>query len=338
MNDNTPIPAVKAAPRAFGYKALLLLLITGAAAFGAWRLVAWQMQRTQDVDAALAALKTGTAQLQAGQDEALDAARQSNLAIANFDSRLDGYDEAVGKLTEQLQGGRVRFQLAAVENLLLAANERVQLQRDARGAVAALELADQRLAALSEPRLFKLREAISQERGALLAVQQPDMTSAALTFSSLIARVPQLPLRARVPDHFEARHAPAPKLAADAGWADRAWASAKQALESVFSVRRNNGPAPRLLPPDEEALVYQVLALKLEGARVAMLREDAASYRDLCDASARWLNDYFREGDPNVLAARAELERLKGIKLDQPLPDVSRSLALLRGFLDTAPQ
>ena len=40
----------------------------------------------------------------------------------------------------------------------------------------------QRLAGLSEPRLYKLREELARERSALLALPQPDLTSAALTF------------------------------------------------------------------------------------------------------------------------------------------------------------
>ena len=316
---------------------LLVAAVIAAAGAGGWWLWQLQQQRSAAVQSELSRVQARLDGFDALQHNLLEDSQRIALQIASFDSRLEGYDEMSGKLAEQLQGGRVRFQLAAIENLLLSANERVQLHRDVRGALTALELAEQRLVTLSEPRLFKLREAIAAERSALLAVAQPDLTSAALTLSSLIARVPQLSLRARVPERPDLRPVHV-AVAADAGWVERAWARTVEALASVFSLRRNEGPSPRLLPVQQEALVYQTLALKLEGARVAMLRGDAVSLRDLCDSALGWLGDYFRADDPQVLAARAELERLKAIQLDPPLPDITRSLLLLRGYLDSAVQ
>jgi len=52
----------------------------------------------------------------------------------------------------------------------------------------------------------------------------------------------------------------------------------------------------------------------------------------------QWLGDYYRAEDPTVSAARAELERLRGLELDPPLPDLSRSVGLLRAYLDAMPR
>lgn len=333
-------PAVTERPRPARWKTLLLLTLVLALALAGWRvyeLLKGQAERIQELSRGLNTLEAQVARLDTRQSDLAQAAQHNSSEIASFASRLDEYDQAAGKLAEQLQGGRVRFQLAAVEHLLLAGNERVQLEHDVRGAITALELADERLASLAEPRLFKLREAIAQERAALLAVPQADLTSAALTLSSLIARVPRLPLRARVPERLDVRseHSDLPE---GATWSERLWAGLKEALASVFTVRRNSGPAPQLLPPEQEVVVYQVLALKLEGARVAMLRGDVTSLRGLCDSASAWLRDYFRADDPNVLSAQAELERLKSMQLDPPLPDISRSLTLLRGYLDATPK
>ena len=267
------------------------------------------------------------------QTDLAESARRNGGEIAAFESRLDEQSQIVARLSEQYQGGRTRMQMTVVEHLLMTANERALLEHDVDGAITALELADQRLAVLGEPRLFNVRRTITEERAALREVPRADLTAAALTFSSLINRAPRLPLRAQVPQHFEA-HAPVVDMPEGAGWPERLWASVKQALGSVFSVRRNLGPAPRLLPPDAEALVYQVLALKLEGARIAMLRGDAISYRDLCDAASAWIKDYFRADDPGVLAAQAELERLRLLKLNPPVPDITRSLTLLRAQME----
>lgn len=283
----------------------------------------------------LNALEVQASKLDARQSDQAETSRRNSLEIAAFGDRFEEQNQLLARLNEQYQGGRTRLQMALVEHLMLTANERLQLERDVDGAATALDLADQRLGSLGEPRLFNVRRALADERAALRAVPHVDFAAAALTFSSLIGRVPRLPLRARVPDHFEARPEHV-EVAPDTGWAAHAWASIREAMTGVFSIRRNRGPAPRLLAPDQEALVYQILSLKLEGARLAMLRGDAASYRDLCESSAAWLRDYFRPDDPGVLAAQAELERLRPMQLNPPLPDISRSLTLLRAQMEPA--
>lgn len=307
-------------------------------------LVAWQLgvlvhmirdnnQQLGGLVRGLNEVEVATSKLEGRQSDMVDASRNNSLEVASLSKRLDEQSQVVSRLNDQYEGGRTRTQMSVVEHLLMTANDRLLLEHDVDGAATALDLADQRLGALGEPRLFAVRRAISEERLALRAVPHVDRAAAALTFSSLISRVPRLQLRARVPEHFEARveHA---EVAPTSGWVAKAWASVKEAMKGVFSVRRNNGPAPRLLPPDQESLVYQVLMLKLEGARLALLRGDATSFRDLCDSAGAWIKDYFRSDDPGVLAAQAELERLRPLELNAPLPDISRSLTLLRAQME----
>jgi len=99
-----------------------------------------------------------------------------------------------------------------------------------------------------------------------------------------------------------------------------------------------DGPPPRLLAPEQEALVPQILELKLEGARLALLATDAAAFRDLTAGSRQWLLDYYNGSDPSVRAALADLERLSRLDLTPALPDITRSLTLLRAHLQASPQ
>ena len=317
---------------------LLALLALGLACWQAGVLVRSFQDNSDQVHGLvrdLNALEVQTSKLDVRQSDLAETSRRNSLEIAAFGDRFEEQNQLLARLNEQYQGGRTRLQMALIEHLLLTANEQLQLQRDVDTAATALDLADQRLGSLGEPRLFNVRRVLADERAALRAAPHVDYAAAALTFSSLIARVPRLPLRARVPDHFEARPEHV-DVAPDTGWAGHAWASVKEAMTGVFLVRRNRGPAPRLLAPDQEALVYQILSLKLEGARLAMLRGDAASYRDLCESAAAWVRDYFRPDDPGVLAAQAELERLRPLQLNPQLPDISRSLTLLRAQMEPA--
>lgn len=347
-NDAAPgaAPVVPAPPprrRGRWLLALLLLLILLAGlGYAGWFLQA-QAQRLDSQARLLRHLSQNLAELQRSA-ETLDT-RQADLAglaqrnsaeLADFGQRIEQHDQIVGSLHEQLAGGRSRFELAAVENLLLLANDRLQLARDTRSALRALDEADARLGNLRDPRLFNVRQALASERAALLAVPEPDAAGIALRLSSLAARVERLPLRARAPDRFQPTPAPAPRRSDSeppSRW-QRLQAAVGEALQGLFTLRRRQGPTSTLLAPQEEALVHQVLMLRVEAARVALLRGDSVNFRDSCAAAARWLREYFRPEDAAVQTALAELERLQPLELAPPLPDLTRSLTLLRAHLD----
>jgi uroporphyrin-3 C-methyltransferase len=325
---------------------LLVLLLLAALGGGSW-LGYQQWQLTRQTHASQQALferlssELQTLRAQAGQlatrvDDSVLAQQRVTEESASLRTRVDQTGEALSQLGATVQGGRGRIQLGAVEQVLLMANDRALLAHDAAGAAAALAQADERLAALKDPLLFKVREAIAHERAALLAMPAVDVTAVALSLSGLAQRLPQLPLRARAAHYeAEARNVEPPGEAST--WPLRLWRSLKQALHAVFIIRHNETTVARLLPPEEEALVVQLAQLKLEGAKLALLRGETATFRDFCASVNEWLGLYFRADDAGVHAAQAELGRLRGLELSPQLPDISGSLKLLRAQLAATP-
>lgn len=349
MTDNDAMPP----RRRFSWGALavlLLLVLLGAGGYGGWRV--WHANHdTEDTVAAqenllvhlshqLSDTQSQLEELRTHLGDLTDSQRQSADAIARLQGRGDEVDQAIARLSADLKGGRIRAQLVTVEQLLLLANDRAQLAHDARGAALALQLAEDRLGSLAEPRLFEVRKAIADERAALQALPQADRAGAALSLSGLIDRADTLPLR----QHPAVQAAAAAPQATPAmppfgrSWTSRGWDSVREMLGHVFIVHRTDKPVDRLLPPEQEVLVKQLLALKLESARAALLLGDTASFRSALDSAGRWLGDYYRPEDPAVSAARAELERLRTLELDPPLPDLSRSVGLLRAYIDAMPR
>lgn len=326
---------------------LLLLALLGAAGYTAWQ---WWMEREQLAERVasqeallgrmgtqISTLESQSGELQTRQSDLSRLNDRNGTEIAALQSRIEDSLKLMSRISEDLSGGRTRFQLAAVEQLLVLANDRLLLARDVKSAISALESADARLAKLSDPQLFAVREALAQERTALLAVPAPDLASAALILASLIERVPQLPLASHAPTEFRSTAAREPAAEAGAtGWR-RLLGAVQTAVRSLFTIRRDdNARALRMLPPEAEAAIYHVLTLKLEGARVALLRGDSVALREQLRSTAAWLEGEFKAEDPGVLAMGAELDRLQGLELAPPLPDISRSLAVLRARLDAA--
>lgn len=351
---STPAFASPASPRPeasrkrgglLGFVIVLLLALGAAGAFG-W--LWWEQREQQEreatlhetllqkLDSRIAALET------VGGEQATRLADQSRLVdrngtdIAALQSRIEDTLALMSRISEDLSGGRTRFQLASVEHLLVLANDRLQLERDVKSALIALDGADASLARLSDPQLFPVREALAQERAALRAVPVPDLASTALTLSSLVERVPSLPLVSHAPSQFEssdARESGAPDSAAS-GWR-RLVQAVQTAARSLFTIRReDNAKAMRLLPPEAEAVIYHVLTLKLEAARVALLTGNTVALREEARSASEWLDAQFKADDPGALAMKGELERLQSVELQPPLPDISRSLTALRARLD----
>lgn len=326
---------------------LLMLFVLAGAAYGGWRgwhwtrgtldAVATQQELLARLSREVQALRAQAEDLASRQTDLSAAVRRNGVDLAAIDGRLEGSEQAMARLSDTVEGGRARVHLAAVEQLLLMANDRLLLAHDGPGALKALDLADQRLALLNDPRLFRVREALAQERAALANLALPDYTGLALSLSQLSQRAPRLPLRGRVPERFAGTTEPEPPPP-DAGTFGRLWAAVKAALSSMFTLRRSEGAAPRLLPPGEEALVAQVLQLRIDGARLALLSGDGRAFRELIGQAAAWLTEYYDASDLDVRATLAELRRLEGAPIATALPDISRSLALLRSHLGATPR
>lgn len=324
------------------FKWLFVLALLGALGYGGWRgwqwgAAAWQGASSQAalvarLDGEVKALRVRTEELNRRETDLALFMQKTGGELASLGARVDSGEQKLASLGDTVEGGRTRLQLASAEQLLLSASDRLQLAHDNAGALQALDMADQRLAQLKDPRLFKVREALAQERSALAAAGVPDTTGAALALNELLRAAPGLPLRGRVPEHYETPEA-APAAPEDGSALSRIWAAVKTAMSNIFALHRRAGPPPRLLPPEQQALVTQVFQLKLEGARLALLAKDGRTLRELVDGAREWLDLYYDDSEPAVKAAAQQLDRLRAMNLTPAAPELGRGLSLLRGVL-----
>jgi uncharacterized protein HemX len=322
-SDKSGIPEIPLPrrPEKSGGRLWLWLVLAALLGLVGWYAYQWQL-RTVDESATREQVLT---RLQ-GEVQAL---RRQLETQAQKQTELSG---SVANLSGIVEGGRSRVQLAAIEQLLLLANDRLLLAHDVDGALRALNLADSRLATLKEPRLHTVREALAQEQAALAALPAADLGGATLALAQIMNSAPHFPLRARAPERFEPQ-LPDTAPPADGTFSQRVWGAVKTALSAIFTLRRSEGPALRLLAPDEEAMAARILQLKLEGARLALLSGDGAALRDLAGSAADWLRTYYADSDPGVRAALTQLDRVAQLNLNPAPPDISRSLTLLRAQL-----
>ncbi len=260
--------------------------------------------------------------------------RRVQLNVASLGTRQDEAEAALSRLSKLIQGGREVWQLGEIEHLLLVANDRVQLQADADGAIRALLVADQRTAQLGDPQLFPVREEIARELNALRATPRIDIQALALRLGSLAEGVSNLRLQSAPNPEFRARREQRSVPDSAAAW-DKLLGSVQDAFFSLLTVRRDEARHEPLMAPDQEYYLYQNLRLQIEAARVAVLRRDTANFRASLRSAESWLLRYFASDKPAVKAALATVTELQSQELNPTLPDLSGSLQALRTVLES---
>jgi uroporphyrin-III C-methyltransferase len=240
--------------------------------------------------------------------------------------RLGNLESDVSALQGASTGARTTWLLAEAEHYLRIANAELQLAADPDLATLALKTADDRLVQLADPSMIDVRQAIADELAALDAMEKPDIEGVTLTLASLARVVDSLRLKAAHADETQGGAEPEP----DAGALDRAWASVKRAASGLVRISKPGEGAIPLLTPEAEYFLRTNLALKLEVARLALLRGEQAVFRQSLDDATTWLAEYFDSGDTQVDSAVETIQEIRdGVKISTP-PDISESLRLLR--------
>jgi uroporphyrin-3 C-methyltransferase len=257
--------------------------------------------------------------------------RQLNASLGERLDTLPGRFSALEERLDVVQGGsfdaRGNLLRAEAEYYLTVANTELTLTRDFETAVTALELADGRLAALGDPTLARVREAIAGELLALRALRLPDIEGIVFTLGRLAARAGSLPLRADLPQSLAGESAAA--LDAEPGLG-RLWLAIKGTLLDLVRIERRDDPVPQALSAAERALARRQLELELELARVAALRFDEQAFRNGLETAIAVLNRDFDTASADVDGALALLGELRAFDIDPARPDIGASLRLLR--------
>jgi uroporphyrin-III C-methyltransferase len=303
-------------------------------------LAAADARRIDQLDAAVAELRerdesqqVALSRLRESSEQALAGLRAE---MAQWPLRLGDIEDSIAGLRGVSDDTRGRWLQAEAEYFLNIANAELQLVADIARAMQALELADARLRQIDEPGLNDVRAAIAVELGALREVPSVDRAGISLRLAALAQRVDSLPLPQPAPGRFDAGGPARPEAAAP-GF-ERAWATLRQALSNMVSVRRDASPVVPQLAPQEAFVLRRNLELQIENARLAMLQREPALFRDHLQSAIGWLEAWFDVTDPGVAGFHETLAELAALDIAPPLPRIDESLRRLRDHARNRPQ
>jgi len=262
----------------------------------------------------------------------------ADTALDDLKANQDSIHGALDKIQSDLSRHRTEWMLAESEQLLVIANNRLQLARDVRSALAALRAADAQLNQVSNPSLLPARREIAREIAALEAIDKVDVSGISLKLGSLAESVARLPIAPEVSRRQQAAleakaQTPASDVPETGNWRAQA-RSLWQDLRSLVRMRTDLSTQRPLLPPEQEYFLRENLKLMLYGAQLALLQGNAAVFQQNLGAAQQMLKEYYDNDAQGVSVAQADIEKIRASKLLADVPDISHSLAALRAITD----
>ncbi len=319
--------------------AILALIIAIALALWSWQ----QWNNHQAVMQTIESLKQDTAQL---EDLYGDRGSQQSQRLQSLEEKLASQRELIATQQRQIDhnarelleaGNRTRtdWLLAEAEYLLRIANQRLMIEKDIRGAMSALEAADEVLNESDDIGVYPVRQQLAPEILALKGLTGVDRTGLYLTLEAAIDSIHQLTDQALISENapgFVVNAAQGESAGTDEepGAVVQAWNKVKATLMQVVVVRRMDEPVKPLLSPDQSAYARLNLQLMLEEAEMAVLRGNQPLYERALTKARTTIDDWYNASNPRVTALSDTLAELAGKNVDPELPDISQSLDLLK--------
>lgn len=250
-----------------------------------------------------------------------------------LDTTRADLQESIDNIHSLLGRTRSDWLIADAEYLLTVANQRLHLVGDVKTAEKALNAADERLRNSGNPGVFPVREAIARELKMLSQIKPLDVVGLSAKIRILQDEAEKLPLvlphAGQVGKQAQNQQQPAAEEE-ESGNVNNLLDTVMDDLKGLVVVRRSDRPIESVLTPEEARLIYEELQLKLEIARIALIKRDSDLYESSLDDALAWLKEHFRVKNKATEEFGKELEQLRKVSLQIDFPDISQSLNLLR--------
>jgi uroporphyrin-3 C-methyltransferase len=331
-----PPLAGPATPSRLPLLALIAVLLAAGLAALAWIDSRNRISSTQEELARrLHKIEADSTEARTVSRQAQEALREAQVRIAQMEGRLaesQSQQLALEALYQELSRNRDEWQLAEIEQVLAIASQQLQLARNVRAALLALQLAESRLSRSDRPQFAPIRRALTRDIERLKAAPVVDFPAVANRIDNLIASVDNLPLAF---EERTERPAPGPKDAGGAperSFVSRLGSEVWSELSQLVVVRKLGPAEPPLLPPTQAYFVRENLRLRLLNARASLLSRDEAGYREDLRASLAWVQRYFDPRSKQTADAAGQLKQLSAVSITFEMPTISESLDAVRGY------
>jgi len=324
----------------FGWVLLLVLLLgLGAAAF--YRQLHIYKNELGSLREELSAIARAQSSVSVGIEntvsDAAAIARSAAVGVAALRGQIESHAvkqsdlvKALSALYEKDSQISVDWVLAEVEYLVLAAIQRLALERDVDSAIAALRAADQRLRSAEHPALIPIREKIIADLTELESIKVVDIEGLAIYFGEAIDRIDSLPIK---PIAEEVAIPSTDRSVGNdtGGWRDLGFAIWEDLVDLV-EVKDAELPDGILFDPESRYFLRQNLKIELASAKLAVLRRDSINLNFSIIVIKRTLETYYDLEHDAVKNVIKRLDAAQNLKLKPALPKITASLDVIREY------
>jgi len=286
-------------------------------------------------------------QLQAGSEQARfstlqqqwqqsEARLQQELASAS--DRLAAQNEQLLALERELAAtnrrlgastapglGNPQLLLAEAEAVLRLARERLLVARDTRSALRLFTAADALLRQTNDTSALGARELLAQELASLRALPEVDVQGLYLQLGALAARIEDFAVQSAAAA-FRIEQPPA-EAAPATSW----YAGLSDTLARYFVVTRAETAVQPLLSAEQQYLLRRGIQLRLEQARLALLRGQPEIWRSALGEALSEVSRWLAEDDSGSRARlQQELQQLRETPIDLVIPPLDATLRALQ--------
>lgn len=264
--------------------------------------------------------------------EAVEAGRRTETKVGLLEARLaesQSQQLALEELYQELTRSRDETTLEEVEQLLLIANQQLQLASNVKAALIAMQEADARLQRIGRPQLTPLRKVLAADMDLLRATPYTDTVGISIRLDNLAAAVEKLPLamELRPPEPPVSREQPA----GENPWL-RFMRQTWEDLKQLVRIQNMDKPDIALLSPSQAYFLRENLKLRLLSARNALLARDGTSFNTDIDTASEWIKRYYDTQSAPVIRVLEMLRELRGNEVGVELPRISASLDAVRNY------
>lgn len=242
---------------------------------------------------------------------------------------------ALESLYQELSASREQTLLADVEQVLLIAEQQLQLSGNVKAALLALQNAASRLQRSEQPGSADLRQRIERDIERLRALPEVDVRALDRQLDQLIAVAEQLPLAPEMSPARSKEEMPH-DTATQTAW-QRFWGEMWQEVRQLIRIERTDQAEMPLLSPSQSFFVRENLKLVLLSARLSLLSHDETGFRRELKTVQGWVGRYFDPAAKETRVAQQLLRKLAAADLAVELPDLNATLKAARN-VRTAPE
>lgn len=316
-------------PASRGWFAVLALLLV-AGLLGGWM---WlrnaQRDLSLEVGKRLADAEVAAAQARAQDSQMSNDLRETRAKLALLEARLEesqSQQASLEALYRELAPSRDEVALNEVEQVLLLASQQLAIAGNVQAALAALQLADAKLARMDQTQFVPLRRSLARDIDRLKAVPFVDVAGMSLKLDQALASIDALPLARdeRLPVEM-----PPPAPIDEPAWR-RALREAWDELRSLVRIEVADRAAAPLVPPPQQYFLRENLRLRLLAARVALLSHDVQGFKTDVTAANAWVKKYFDTRGKAGQTLTATLTQLAATPMPASVPDIATTITALR--------